>query len=151
MNALRRLSIVALLTLAIVPFSARSQSADGNQLVVVIHARNPTRSMSADQLKNIMLGNVSFWHGVVPIKVFVRPPNSPAAQALEKVIDMPMTRFNEHWTRRQLAGQGIAPTALDTPAQVAAEVSKVPGAIGVMLQSEAWTVQGQGVSVIPLN
>lgn len=150
MNA-RRFLIIALASLVFLPQAARSQSADGNQLVVVLHGRNPTRSMTADQLKNIMLGNVSFWHGVVPIKVFVRTPGTPAANALEKVLGMPMTRFNEHWTRRQLAGQGISPTPLDTPAQVAAEVSKVPGAIGVMLQSEAWSVQGQGVNVIPLN
>ncbi|MBL8936647.1 MAG: hypothetical protein JNM69_18960 [Archangium sp.] len=144
--------LVATALALVVPVRANSQQADGNQLVVVLHARNPTRRMTTEQLKNLMLGNVSFWHGVVPVKVFVRPPNSPAAQVLfDKVIEMPASRFNEHWTAKQLAGQGIAPTVLATPEQVAAEVAKVPGAIGVILQSEAWNAQLTGVNVIPLN
>lgn len=138
------------LALATVP--AAAQQPDGNQLVVVLHARNPTRSMTSAQLKNLMLGNVGFWHGVVPVKLFVRPANTPAAQTLfDKVLQLPATRFNEQWTARQLAGQGIAPTIIATPEQVIAEVAKVPGAVGVMLQSEAWSVQLTGVNVIPLT
>jgi hypothetical protein len=127
------------------------QQADGNQLVVVLHARNPTRRMTSEQLKNLMLGNVSFWHGVVPVKLFVRQANAPAAQALFKVLDMPASRFNEHWTARQLAGQGISPTVLGGPEQVVADISKVPGGVGVMLQSEAWSVALTGVNVFPLT
>lgn len=148
----KAVTVVAALVLALAPDQASSQQADSNQLVVVLHARNPTRRMTAEQLKNLMLGNVAFWHGVVPVKVFVRPPNSPAAQVLfDKVIEMPASRFNEHWTAKQLAGQGIAPTVLSTPEQVAAEVAKVPGAVGVILQSEAWNAQLTGVNLIPLN
>lgn len=130
---------------------ALAQQADGNQLVVVLHARNPTRRMTAEQLKNLMLGNVSFWHGVVPVKLFVRQASSPAAAALFKVLDLPSSRFNELWTQRQLAGQGIAPTVLGGPESVIAEVSKVPGGVGVMLQSEAWNVSLTGVNVFPLT
>lgn len=154
MNArlVKSLLAVVLAVLVCTPQSAISQQADANQLVVVLHARNPTRRMTPEQLKNIMLGNVSFWHGVVPLKLFVRPSNSPASQVLfDKIIEMPASRFNEQWTARQLAGQGITPVVLATPEQVVAEVAKVPGAVGIMLQSEAWNVQLTGVSVIPLN
>lgn len=148
----RRLFVVALLAGVLGAFPASSQEADGNHLVVVLNARNPTRHMTTEQLKNMMLGNVSFWHGVVPIKLFVRPAQSPAAQTLfDKVLQLPATRFNEMWTARQLAGQGISPTVLGSPEQVVAEVAKVPGAVGVMLQSEAWGVTLTGVTVIPLN
>lgn len=148
----KAVSALAALVLALAPERASSQQADGNQLVVVLHARNPTRRMTTEQLKNLMLGNVAFWHGVVPVKVFVRPPNSPAAQVLfDKVIEMPASRFNEHWTAKQLAGQGIAPTVLATPEHVVGEVAKVPGAVGIILQSEAWNIQLTGVNVIPLN
>jgi hypothetical protein len=148
----RRLFALSLAALVVIPGSAASQQADGNQLVVVLNARNPTRRMTAEQLKNLMLGNVAFWHGVVPVKLFVRPSNSPAAQALfDKVLDLPASRFNEHWTAKQLAGQGISPTVLATPEQVVAEVAKVPGAVGIMLQSEAWGAQLTGVNVFPLN
>lgn len=134
------------------PQPALAQQADANQLVVVLHARNPTRRMTTEQLKNIMLGNVSFWHGVVPLKLFVRPSSAPTAQVLfDKILEMPASRFNELWTARQLAGQGITPVVLGTPEQVVAEVAKVPGAVGIMLQSEAWSVQLTGVNVIPLN
>jgi hypothetical protein len=148
----RRLFALSLAALVVIPGSAVSQQADGNQLVVVLNARNPTRRMTTEQLKNLMLGNVGFWHGVVPVKLFVRPAASPAAQALfDKVLDVPASRFNELWTAKQLAGQGIAPTVLATPEQVVAEVAKVPGAVGIMLQSEAWSAQLTGVNVFPLN
>lgn len=111
--------------------------AGNDPLVVVVNAKNPTKKMSKTELRNIYLGNTAFWNGSVPIKVLARPGSVPAGQALyNDVVEMQAQRFTQHWTSRQLAGQGVAPENVSGSSDVVAKISGAPGAISVMLKSE---------------
>jgi len=122
-----------------------------DELVVVVHARNPSKKVTRADLRAMLTGNKSFWHGVVPVKAVVRSPSSEAGQRLfADVLAMEPGQFSAHWTARQLAGQGVAPESVATAADVAARVAAAPGGVGVVTRDEA-TALPATVKVIPLE
>lgn len=127
-----------------------SYSQDANEVVVLINARNPTSSLSKDQLRKLFLGTTGFWHGVVPVKVFVRPSQGDAAKAFfEPVLGKSPQAFAKHWDKLQLSGRAVAPITVGGAEDMAALIAKTPGGIGFALASEAWDLAG--VKVIPVK
>lgn len=121
--------------------------AQGN-VVVLLNARNPTPGLSRDEAHKFFFGQTAFWHGVVPVKVFVPPDASESAKAFyESVLNTTAQAFRKHWNELQLAGRGVAPKELAI-AELAQTIAKTPGGIGFALASEAWQVPGvKGVPV----
>lgn len=120
---------------------ALAQSND--EVVVLLNARNPTQSLPRAGLVKLFLGQTAFWHGVVPVRLLIRPDASKAAAAFYKpILDRTPQAFRKHWDEIQLAGKGVAPKVCDTLEALAKEVSSAPGAIGFGLASEAWQVTG---------
>jgi len=121
----------------------------GDDIIVVLNARNPTQTVSSAELKAIYLGQTAFWHGVVPMKVFTRPPESVAAERfLESVLDVTPQKLQRTWNAKELAGQGIAPTELASPDDVVLGVAGSPGAIGFITAEEAWEQAPEGVKYV---
>lgn len=142
---------IAFLFAASVPASP-TLGQDGDQLAVMLNARNPSRTVTAAQLRSILQGTTAFWHGVVPIRVFIRGASSPAGEAMFQLIGMTPHRFAEHWQARQLAGQGVAPVTVPSVERLVTEVGRSPGAVGIMLASEAWSLRdANGVRVVPVE
>lgn len=142
------LAAAALLFLTLVPTPGAGQQAS---LVAIVHPSNRASSVSADQIKNIYLGRVTFWPGQVPVRAYSRPPESPAGRAfLRSVLGMTPTRFRRHWQSRQLSGQGVAPPVVGSIASLIERVSQDRGGIGYALSSEA-TTPGSGVRVVPVR
>jgi hypothetical protein len=130
--------------------SASSQG--GDAVVLVLNARNPTSNLSVGAAKNIFLGQTAFWNGTVPIKIYARPGSTSAGESFYgSVVQMPFNRFSQHWTSRQLAGQGVAPESVAGASSVADKIRKSPGGISFMLQSEVNEVGAAGLKVIPLK
>jgi len=127
-------------------------SAQGDKVMAVVNARNPTAAVTAAELKNIYLGNTAFWHGVVPMKVYARPVDSAAGSTfLSSVLGMNGQRFTAHWQSRELAGQGVAPPTVDSVDELAGKIKSSPGAIGFILASEAWSTPPAGVRIIEVR
>ncbi len=122
----------------------------GNGVVLLLNARNPTSSVGRGETKNIFTGKTSFWHGVVPVKLFSRPTDSEAAKAFfQPVLGMSAQSFIQHWNKLQLAGKGVAPPQVAQAKDLAKKVAQVPGGIGFVLASEAWDIDG--VKIIDLK
>ena len=142
------LALVALLSLGI---HSRTLAGvpEGDNLVLLVNARNPTTAISPGEAKKIYLGNKAFWHGVVPIKVLQRPPGTAAEQAfMEQIMGMTSQRFAAHWSSRELAGKGVTPEAVADAAEIAKIVAATPGGIAYLLASEAWATNNPGVRII---
>jgi ABC-type phosphate transport system substrate-binding protein len=132
---------------AALTFGGEALAQTGEEVVLIINGRNPTQSLPKAELIKLFLGQTSFWHGVVPVRLFVRPDSSKAAQALyEPILGMTPQSFRKHWDEVQLAGKGVSPKSYDSVESLALEISRSPGAIGFGLTSEAW--QMNGVKVI---
>jgi len=130
--------------------SAQAQSEDG--VAIILNARNPTRDISSSEAAKIFLGQTAFWHGVVPVKVVLRPDGSTAAKAFyEVVLKMTPQAFRKHWDELQLAGRGVAPKSFGTAEEVAHAVAASPGGIGFALESEAWKLQVKGIRIISIK
>jgi len=126
--------------------------ARAGDVVMVLNARNPTQELAINELKAIYLGQTSFWHGVVPMKVFTRPAKSAATTSfLEEQLQISVQKLERTWTAKQLAGQGIAPTELAEASEVVAGVAANPGAIGFLTAEEAWGLEPNGVKYVQLD
>jgi ABC-type phosphate transport system substrate-binding protein len=147
------LGAIALLVLAGVlvgPRAARGQVNDG--VVMIIHPRNPTQTLSSADVKKMFLGQTGFWHGVVPVKLVVRPDDSAAAKLFyPSVLAMTPQAFRKHWDKLQLAGRGVAPDVAASIDDVVKAVTRTPGGIAFALASETWKLQGKDVKVVPVR
>ena len=138
----------ALAVLVSSPLDLRGQAPE--QVVILLNARNPTKSLPKAQVRNMFMGTTSFWHGVVPVKVFIRSAASPAAKLFfEPILGKSAQAYAKHWDRLQLAGRGVAPKKVGSAAEMAGLIAKVPGGIGFALSSEAW--QTPGVKAVPVK
>jgi ABC-type phosphate transport system substrate-binding protein len=127
-----------------------AQSEEG--VVIVLNARNPTQALSASEASKIFLGQTAFWHGVVPVKVMLRPDGSLAAKMFyESVLKQTPQAFRKHWDELQLSGRGVAPKAYGGAEEMAAAIATAPGGIGFALSSEIWKVQNKGIKVVNIR
>jgi ABC-type phosphate transport system substrate-binding protein len=151
-NLTRRLCVLGLLSLGVASLvvSVRAQSEEG--VVVLLNARNPTQSLSNTEISKMFLGQTAFWHGVVPVKVLVRPDGNLAAKTFyETALGMTPQAFRKHWDEVQLSGRGVAPKQIASADEMAAAVAAAPGAIGYALASEAWKLNTKAVKVIQVR
>ncbi len=156
MRGVNRRSVLQLAALALVVFGTSSsdrveaQVADG--VVAIIHARNPTQTINKADLKKLFLGQTGFWHGVVPVRVFVRPDDSGSAKLFYRtVLDMTPQAFRKHWDKQQLSGRAVAPESVSSIEDIAKKVGGVPGGVGFALSSETWSLKATNVKIIPLK
>jgi len=135
------------------PGSGPAQAQSDDSVVILLNARNPTQTLSKGDLVKIFLGQTAFWHGVVPVKVLIRPDGSQAAKVFyEKVLSTTPQAFRKHWDELQLAGRGVAPRVFGSVEELAQAVTQAPGSIGFALASEAWTLNGnKSIKVINPN
>ncbi|MEY4576690.1 MAG: hypothetical protein RL701_1393 [Pseudomonadota bacterium] len=123
-----------------------------DSVVILLNARNPTQTLPAAEIKKLFLGQTAFWHGVVPVKVVIRPDGSKASKVFyESVLGMTPAAYRKHWDEVQLAGRGVAPKALNSAEEVAAAITQTPGGIGFALASEAWQLQSKTVKTIEVH
>jgi len=127
---------------------AHAQSEDS--VVILLNARNPTQTLAKGDLVKIFLGQTAFWHGVVPVKVLIRPDGSQAAKVFyEKVLSTTPQAFRKHWDELQLAGRGVSPRVFGSVEELSQAITQAPGSIGFALASEAWALNGnKGIKVI---
>jgi ABC-type phosphate transport system substrate-binding protein len=115
----RRGALLALLALAVPGWSS-----PGAEVYVVA---NRPLSLSAEDLKEIFLGEVQFVGGAR-----VAPVDTGSAQALflERVLKMSAARYSSWWTKKSFRDGQNPPPSRATDAQVLAFVKETPGAIG---------------------
>ena len=126
---------------------ARAQSDEG--VVLLLNARNPTQFLTSAETAKIFLGQTTFWHGVVAIKVMIRPDTSQAAKLFYRaVLKQTPQAFRKHWDELQLSGRGVAPKVYASAEELAQAIAQTPGAIGFALSSELWKVQTRGIKIV---
>jgi ABC-type phosphate transport system substrate-binding protein len=128
---------------------ARAQAKDG--VVLVVNARNPTQRLSKAEAAKLFLGQTAFWHGVVGVKIIVRPDDSAASkQFYGKVLDMTPQAFRSHWDKLQLSGRAVAPEVIGSIDEVARKVAATPGGLAFALASETW-IDLKGIKLIEVR
>lgn len=137
-------------TALLAPALRADSTPDNDGVIVVLNKRNPTSQLTKAQVQNLFLGKTAFWHGVVPVKVFVRPSGSQVArQFFETILGKSSQSFAKHWDKLQLSGRAVAPTVVGDMQSLMKEVMANPGAIGFASAAEAW--EAQNVKVVEIR
>ena len=150
MSSRRRFLVIAHIfpLIALMLLAARISFAEGD-LVLVVHANNK-EDPGVSEAKKLFLGDTSFWPGNIPVKLFVRPADSPASEAFFRAIQIAPARFKRLWQEKQLSGQGNAPEQVGAAAALLARVAADPGAVGFALSDELPAAPA-GVRIIALH
>lgn len=102
-------------------------------LVVVVNAANPVKSMTADEVTALYLARSrNFPNGEFAL-VFDQPRDSPQRERFFKLVaNMGLSQVNTYWSRLMFSGQEIPPQSLPNEQAVIDIVRRNPGAIGYL-------------------
>jgi len=145
---MRRLFIVLsvlMLTLEGVSI-ARSQSA--TTIRVVVHAENPTQSLTRAEVSDFLLKKATYWPDGLPVMPVDQRSGVAVREAFSLAIHgRSVDRINNYWQRKIFAGRDVPPPQLDSDAAVIAFVRSERGAVGYVGPGADTT----GVKVVPLS
>lgn len=105
-------------------------------VVVIVHPKNPTTSMTAEQVAAIFLGKTMMLPNGGTAAVVDQPESSPLHEAFyAKVAGKTQAQVKATWARLSFSGRAIPPKALDNSAEVRKFVANNPEAIGYVEKS----------------
>ncbi len=142
-NSFISLALAGLVCLVV---GGMATAAQAQTFAVVVNAEN---SFTGDdqtkrtQIKRLYLKEQTAWPGGVESIPFGREAGSVEQMAFEKsVLAMSSAEIEGHWLKlKQIRGE-TPPRGIGSVRILARQVSKKPGAFGVMLVSEAATIEG---------
>jgi ABC-type phosphate transport system substrate-binding protein len=145
----RHLFVFALLCAAAVALLFNSPSSASGGLVLVVNAKN-AKSLSVEEVKRIFLGETSYWLHNVPVKLILRPSDSPAGENFYRAIGVPPSRLKRIWQEKQLSGQGNAPDTIKAIGDVLSKVAASPGGVSFAMSAEI-PAKTPGIRVVSLK
>lgn len=106
------------------------------QVAVIVNPKNPTASLSAEQVSNIFLGKTS----TLPSGATAIPVDQPDSAAIRdvfygKVAEKSAAQVKAAWSRLVFSGKATPPKELATSADVKKFVAGNPDAIGYIEKS----------------
>ncbi len=134
-----------------VAYAAPIRAADEG-LLAVVHVSLDVTAIGKDELRAAFLGSKGYWSGQKVVVAVTRQPNSEAGRLLFKnILQMTPARFRHHWNELELSGRAVSPSAAARIEDVATLVQASPGAISVLLASEADALKGFRVKTVPIK
>jgi ABC-type phosphate transport system substrate-binding protein len=129
MNA-RRIRSLALASLL---FAAAPAWAE---LVVIVSAKNPTTSLTAQQVAQIYLGRSgTFPGGGAATPLDIRDGNALREEFYSKVTEKSPGQVKAYWAKQMFSGNGSPPRELGSAVEVRRAVAGDPSAIGYVDRS----------------
>jgi len=110
---------------------SRGTEAGPSELLVIVNAQNPTKRLSASELRPIFQTSKRKWDNGALVEPVNLPEKSPQRQLFDKaVLGFDPETALRYWIDRKVRGEARPPKKLTTPAAVLAHVSSTPGGIG---------------------
>lgn len=126
-----RLVVAAVLSL----FLTGVSSLRAEEIVVVVNAKAPVTQVSAEQVRAIYLGEVTFWDGVRVVPVGYQDGFAVQQAFLERVVRLDETRFKTYWIRRIFQEGGVPPKKATSQENALDIIARHEGGIGFVLAS----------------
>jgi ABC-type phosphate transport system substrate-binding protein len=121
------------------------------RLVIVVNAENKVSRIDKATLRNMYLGQTTFWVNDIRVKPYNRVHDGAIGKPFFRdVLGMTPARYRHTWQNKQLSGQGVEPEVVATAANIVAKVAASAGGIGYILESEAGAADSR-VRLIPLE
>lgn len=113
-------------------------SADGARLIT--SPEHDAAALDRTLVRAIFSGRLRQWPDGAPVRAFVMPDNSPEhARFCREVLGTYPYLLRNVWDRLVFTGTGIAPTTVDSEAEMRLRVQQTPGAIGYIGAGEPVT------------
>lgn len=107
-------------------------------LAVIVNPKNPTTNLSFTQLRSYLKLEQQFWPSKERVELFLRPTRSTEMELLlSEVYRMSSDELRKYWVGKIFRGEIDArPAVIPTARAAGARVSKIEGALTVVLASE---------------
>ena len=105
-------------------------SAQESKLVVIVHPSNPTKALSALELRALFRSNRRFWPNGRTIVAFNAPPRTPHRILFDRVVlDMSPDEAGRFWVDRQVRGGARPPRLARSTRLAQAAVRRLANAV----------------------
>ena len=126
---------------------ALALTAKAQDVVFVVHRDLTETTLSAEDVKNILLGNLTKWPKGPVIKLVILTEGPVQTKVIRDHTQRTPDQFDKFWKRKVFTGTGIMPAQVQTEAEVIAYVAANPGAIGYVSKPNA----SEKVRILPVN
>jgi ABC-type phosphate transport system substrate-binding protein len=119
-------------------------TARAEDLVVVVHPQAPVDHLSDAQLRQVYLGESSFWGPVKIHPAVLRVPPQVYAAFMGAVAGISPGGYEAYWIRKVFREGGMPPRPFDSAADLITYVANTPGGLGFIRRSD---LRGASVKV----
>lgn len=99
-------------------------------VVFITHPATAEAAVSADEAKNILLGNKTKWGSGPNIKLVILTEGPVHDEVIKDHTQRTADQFDKHWKKLVFTGKGSMPATGKTDAEIIAYVAANPGAFG---------------------
>jgi hypothetical protein len=109
----------------------------GEDVAVLVNPDNATTNLTVAELRKLFAGEKRTWPGGQPVRLFVRAPGSAERAALLKLLEMPESDYQKHWTSQVYRGEEQAePVTLPSNGMQMEALRIFPGALLLMATTD---------------
>lgn len=124
MSLMKRFAL--LLALALGLFSA----ARAESVAFIVNSQGADASLSADDIKAVLLGNKVKWNGGGVIKLAVLTTGPAHDSVMQAYAARSAAQFDNYWKKLVFTGKGVMPHQTADDAAMIDYVARTPGALG---------------------
>jgi hypothetical protein len=132
------MALLSARSLALAVLALCASAGAGAEPVVIVHPSCPATRLSADDARKLLLGEDRSWsNGDIPQLVEVRGEDPAVTAGYLAIARKTPSQIRSEWNRLVFSGRSNPPLRFNTPAEVRAAVSGLPGAFAVIDSSAA--------------
>jgi ABC-type phosphate transport system substrate-binding protein len=111
-------------------------AARAEELVVIVNDKAPVQSVTAKDVKEIFLGEITFWGDLKIVPVGYVDGAAVETDFLERVVRVTENVYKTYWIKRIFREGGTPPRKVGSAAEALTAVARTPGGIGFVYASE---------------
>jgi phosphate transport system substrate-binding protein len=102
-------------------------------VAVVVNEKNPVTNLSIQELRKLFAGEKHAWAGGLPVKIFVRAPNTRERAVLLRLLSVSESEYKKYWTAQVFRGEAQAePITLPSNGMQKEALAAFPGAVALV-------------------
>jgi ABC-type phosphate transport system substrate-binding protein len=102
-------------------------------VAVVVNEKNPVTNLSIQELRKLFAGEKHAWAGGLPVKIFVRAPDTRERVVLLRLLGVSESEYKHYWTAQVFRGEAQAePITLPSNGMQKEALAAFPGAVALV-------------------
>jgi ABC-type phosphate transport system substrate-binding protein len=107
-----------------------TSSVRAEDIAFIVNPQGTDASISAADVKSILLGNKTKWDGGGLVKLAVLTPGATHDAVMQTYVQRSADQFDKYLKKQVFSGKGVMPTQAADDAAMIDYVAKTPGALG---------------------